>query len=63
MPPPPDAPPLDPYAAKAAWHRAQAALPVREKVAILLAMQRAYLPLLARLRPLQPHERPWPIEP
>jgi hypothetical protein len=48
---------------KAAWHRAQAALPVRRKVEILLALQRQDLPLIARRRPLRPWERPWEIEP
>jgi len=36
---------------------------VKEKVRILVKMQEIFLPLLARLRPLCPHERPWPIEP
>jgi hypothetical protein len=49
--------------AKAAWHRAQAQLPLREKVRILLEMQRQDLPLIARRRPLRSWERPWPIEP
>ena len=38
---------------KEAWHRAQAALPIREKVRILLALQRA----------LRAWEKPWPVEP
>lgn len=49
--------------AKAAWHRAQAQLPLREKVRILLELQRQELPLIARRRPLRSWERPWPIEP
>jgi hypothetical protein len=49
--------------AKAAWHRAQARLPLREKVRILLELQRQDLPLIARRRPLRSWERPWPIEP
>lgn len=48
---------------KARWHRSQAALPLREKVRILLELQRQELPLIARQRPLRPWERPWPIEP
>jgi len=48
---------------KAAWHRAQAALPLREKVRILLELQEQDLPLIARQRPLRSWERPWPIEP
>ena len=51
------------FHAKAEWHRRQAALPIREKVRILLELQRQDLPLLARRRPLRWWERPWPIEP
>ena len=47
---------------KKKWHREQAALPLKEKVRILLALQREDLSLIARQRPLQPWERPWPIE-
>lgn len=49
--------------AKANWHQAQARLPLREKVRILLELQRQELPLVARRRPLRSWERPWPIEP
>ena len=49
--------------AKSAWHRAQAALPLREKVRILLELQRQDLPLIAKQRPLRSWERPWPIDP
>ena len=48
---------------KEAWHRAQAALPIREKVRILLELQRQDLPLLERRRPLRAWEKPWPVEP
>lgn len=48
---------------KARWHRAQAALPVREKVRILLELQRQELPLIEKQRPLRPWEKPWSIEP
>jgi hypothetical protein len=48
---------------KRAWHRAQASLPLKEKVRILLELQRQDLPLLARRRPLRRWERPWNIEP
>jgi len=48
---------------KASWHRAQAALPLRRKVEILLALQRQDLPLIARRRPLRSWERPWEIDP
>ena len=48
---------------KRAWHRSQATLPLREKVRILLELQRQELPLIARQRPLRPWERPWNITP
>lgn len=51
------------YARKRQWHRAQAQLPIKEKVRILLEMQKRELPLLARHRPLKQHEKPWDIEP
>jgi hypothetical protein len=50
-------------ASKAAWHRAQAALPLREKVRILLELQKQDLPLIAKQRPLRSWERPWAIDP
>ena len=50
-------------ARKAAWHQTQAKLPLREKVRILLELQRQELPLIARQRPLRPWERPWELEP
>ncbi|MGH9410850.1 MAG: hypothetical protein ACRD1V_15510 [Vicinamibacterales bacterium] len=43
--------------------RAQGRLLVREKVRILLALQRQGLPLIRRHRPLEPWEEPWAIEP
>jgi hypothetical protein len=51
------------FRAKAEWHRRQAAKPIREKVRILLELQRQDLPLLTHHRPLKRWERPWPIEP
>lgn len=51
------------YAKKLDWHRTQAQLPIKEKVRILLRMQKDDLPLLARRRPLKWYERPWDIEP
>jgi hypothetical protein len=51
------------FDAKARWHREQAKLPLKEKVRILLELQRLDLPMLARRRPLEPWERPWPIQP
>jgi hypothetical protein len=44
--------------AKRAWHRAQAALPLREKVRILLELQRQDLPLIRRQRTLRSWEKP-----
>ena len=48
---------------KRAWHEARARLPLREKVRILLELQRQELSLLARQRTLRPWERPWDIAP
>ena len=50
-------------ARKRAWHRAQAAAPVQEKVRVLLELQRQDLPLIARRRSLRPWERPWDVTP
>ena len=64
MPPKPDSMTSSALArSKAAWHRAQASLPVREKVRILLELQKQDLPLIRKQRPLRSWERPWPIEP
>jgi hypothetical protein len=51
------------FLTKIAWHRRQAALPIREKVRILLELQRQDLPLLRRRRPLHSWELPWEIDP
>ena len=51
------------FDAKAQWHREQASLGLKDKVRILLELQRLDLPLLARRRPLRPWERPWAVEP
>ena len=62
----PDDPPgnaADLLERKRAWHRAQAAAPLQEKVRILLELQRQDLPLIARQRPLRPWERPWDVTP
>jgi hypothetical protein len=53
----------EPYGRKREWHRAQARLPLKEKVRILLELQAQDLPLIARQRSLRPWERPWPISP
>jgi len=51
------------FRAKAGWHRRQACLPLREKVRILLELQRQDYPLLKRHRRLEWWEEPWTIEP
>ena len=51
------------FRAKAQWHADQARLPVKEKVRILLELQRQDYPLLQRHRKLDWWERPWNIEP
>lgn len=51
------------FEAKARWHREQARLPIKQKVRILLELQRQDLPLIERQRPLKPWERLWPVEP
>lgn len=48
---------------KLAWHRAQARLPLREKVRILLELQEQDLPLIRKHRPLRSWEAPWPVKP
>lgn len=48
---------------KRRWHADQAKRPLREKVRILLELQKQELRLLERQRPLKPWERPWHIEP
>jgi hypothetical protein len=50
-------------ARKREWHRQQGRHPLREKVRILLELQRQELPLLARQRPLRSWERPWDVAP
>ena len=49
--------------AKTEWHRRQARLPVRDKVRILLELQRQDYPLLRQHRALEWWERPWEVEP
>ena len=51
------------FAKKCDWHRAQAQLPVKEKMRRMLEMQKRDLPILARRRALKWHEKPWDIEP
>jgi hypothetical protein len=51
------------YERKRVWHDAQACLPLKEKVRILLELQRQDHPLIARHRRLRSWERPWTISP
>jgi hypothetical protein len=44
---------------KAELRRERERLPLREKVRLVLELQRFQFPLLARQRPLEPWERPW----
>jgi hypothetical protein len=51
------------YRSKRALHERRAQMLLRQKVAAVLELQRMYLPLLERHRPLAPSERPWEVEP
>jgi len=51
------------HQAKAELHARRSRMPLKEKVAMVLELQRIYLPLLARHRPLASWERPWDVEP
>jgi hypothetical protein len=48
---------------KAALRARRVALPLREKVRMLLELQRLHFPLLKQRRAVRPWERPWEIEP
>ena len=48
---------------KSSLHRQRASMSLREKVELVLELQRACLPLLEKQRRLAPWERPWPITP
>lgn len=48
---------------KTALHERHANLPLREKVRLVMELQRIVLPLIARQRPLRSWERLWEIEP
>lgn len=48
---------------KAALDRRHAALPLPEKVRLVIELRRIVLPLTARQRALRSRERPWEIEP
>ena len=49
--------------AKADLHRRREGLLLREKVRLVLDLQRICIPLLQRQRPLAPWEHPWSVEP
>jgi hypothetical protein len=49
--------------AKARWRREMAARPLREKIRVLLEMQRQLYPILRQRRAMQWWEHPWDIEP
>jgi hypothetical protein len=49
--------------AKARWRREMAGRPLREKIGLLLEMQRRLHPILRRQRAMRWWERPWDIEP
>ena len=51
------------FATKKEWHRKQAQLPLKEKVRILLQMQRDDYPILLKRGVLRSWEKPWKIEP
>ena len=48
---------------KVALHARHASLPLREKVRLVIELQRIVLPLIARQRPLRAWEKVWEIEP
>ena len=47
---------------KAAWRREMKCRPFREKVALVVEMQRRLHPILSRRRTMRPWERPWEVE-
>jgi len=51
------------FAAKREWHKRQAQLPLKEKVRILLQMQKDDYPILKARGVLRSWEKPWNIEP
>ncbi len=51
------------HAGKRHWHQEQATLPYKEKMRLLLQMQRELLPIIAARRELKWWEKPWDIEP
>jgi hypothetical protein len=51
------------FAAKREWHKRQAQLPIKEKVRIMLKMQKDDYPILKARGVLRSWEKPWNIEP
>lgn len=51
------------FNAKQEWHKKQAKLPLKEKVRILLQMQKDDYPILKARGVLRSWEKPWNIEP
>jgi hypothetical protein len=49
--------------AKARWRHEVARRPFREKVAMMLEMQKRLYPVLQKQRPMQSWQRPWSIDP
>ena len=48
---------------KSELHGQRMSMPLREKIELVLELQRVCLPLIKRQRPLAPWERPWSITP
>jgi hypothetical protein len=51
------------FAAKKEWHRKQAQLPIKEKVRIMLQMQKDDYSILLQRGSLRSWEKQWNIEP
>lgn len=51
------------FEAKKVWHLRQANAPLKEKVRILLRMQRDDYPILSKRGALRSWEKPWDIQP
>ena len=51
------------FDAKREWHERQAQLPLKEKVAILLRMQKNSYPILKARGVLQSWQKPWDLTP
>ena len=51
------------FAEKLVWHKTQSTLALKEKVRILLKMQKDDYPILKKRGVLKSWEKPWDIEP